>query len=57
MASEKARRFQEEGERRDVAAYAQNYGAHREGISREEVAQYYTQWANSNKYEMVIRAL
>nr|XP_022344429.1 methyltransferase-like protein 27 isoform X1 [Crassostrea virginica] len=52
MASEKARRFQEEGERRDVAAYAQNYGAHREGISREEVAQYYTQWAKSNKYEM-----
>mgnify|MGYP003692183621 CR=1 FL=1 len=57
MASEKAGRFQEEGERRDVAAYAQNYGAHREGISREEVAQYYTQWAKSNKYDMVIRAL
>ncbi|XP_062568640.1 methyltransferase-like protein 27 isoform X1 [Saccostrea cucullata] len=52
MAAEKAKKFQQEGNQRDVAAYAQNYGAHREGISMKEVADYYTEWANSNKYDV-----
>lgn len=54
MASEKARHFAEKGNQKDVAAYTQNYGAHREGISMKEVADYYTEWANSNRYEVVI---
>jgi hypothetical protein len=57
MAAEKAQRFQQEGNQRDVGAYAQNYGAHREGISMKEVAEYYTEWANSNRYEVVIMLL
>ncbi|XP_048747410.2 methyltransferase-like protein 27 isoform X2 [Ostrea edulis] len=52
MAAEKAKRFQEKANHRDTGAYAQNYGAHREGISMKEVADYYTQWANSDKYEV-----
>lgn len=51
MASEKARQFAEKGNEKDVDAYSQNYGAHREGISMKEVADYYTEWANSNRYE------
>lgn len=54
MASEKARHFAEKGNQKDVAAYTKNYGAHREGISMKEVADYYTEWANSNRYEVVI---
>lgn len=54
MASEKARQFAEKGNEKDVSAYSQNYGAHREGISMKEVAEYYTEWANSNRYEVVI---
>lgn len=57
MAAEKAKIFQEKGNHRDTGAYAQNYGAHREGISMKEVADYYTQWANSDKYEVVIMLL
>lgn len=53
MALEKAMPFQQERNKEAIDAYAQNYGAHREGISMKEMAEYYTKWANADKYEVV----
>ncbi|XP_048746652.2 methyltransferase-like protein 27 [Ostrea edulis] len=52
MALEKAMPFQQERNKEAIDAYAQNYGAHREGISMKEMAEYYTKWANTDKYEV-----
>lgn len=37
-----------------MAKYLANYRAHRKGITPKEMADYYSQWADSLKYEQVI---
>jgi len=45
----------EERRTRDfMTKYMANYRAHRKGMTPEEVADYYTVWADTNKYEEVI---
>ena len=36
-----------------MAKYMANYGAHRKGMTPEDVANYYTKWADNQKYEQV----
>jgi hypothetical protein len=36
-----------------MAKYMANYRAHRKGMSPDEVADYYTNWAENKKYEQV----
>ncbi|XP_064602686.1 methyltransferase-like protein 27 [Liolophura sinensis] len=36
---------------RDNQAYGKNYGAHRPGITSQEMADYYSNWAKSGDYE------
>jgi hypothetical protein len=36
------------------SAYSANYRAHTEGMTKEDVAEYYSKWADSGKYEEVI---
>ena len=57
MAEEKALTFIESSPQEDATAYGANYGAHREGMTKEEVAEYYSKWAASGKYEEVINLL
>jgi hypothetical protein len=37
--------------------YDANLGAHREGMTPEEVATYYSEWARNKKYDEVSEAL
>lgn len=38
-----------------MAKYMANYGAHRKGMTTEEVTEYYTKWSESSKYEQVLK--
>ncbi|XP_063431961.1 uncharacterized protein LOC134714551 isoform X2 [Mytilus trossulus] len=51
MADEKALSYIEASPQEDASAYGANYGAHREGMTKEEVAEYYSKWGYSGKYE------
>ena len=53
MADEKALSYIEASPQEDASAYGANYGAHREGMTKEEVAEYYSKWGYSGKYEEV----
>lgn len=54
MAEEKAMQFIENSPQEDASAYSANYGAHKEGMTRQDVADYYSKWAESGGYEKVI---
>ena len=54
MAEEKALEFINTSPHEDASAYSANYGAHKEGMTREDVAEYYSKWAESGGYEKVI---
>ncbi|KAL5007564.1 hypothetical protein ScPMuIL_016370 [Solemya velum] len=51
MADEKAERYIQRSSEIDAKAYAINYGAHREGMTKEEIAQYYSEWAYRGTYD------
>jgi len=36
-----------------MAKYLANYRAHRKGITAQEMSDYYTEWADDQKYEEV----
>ena len=54
MAEEKALDFIQSNPTQDASAYSANYRAHTEGMTKEDVAEYYSKWADSGKYEEVI---
>lgn len=51
MAEEKALHFIQSNPTQDASAYSANYRAHKEGMTKEDVAEYYSEWADSGKYE------
>jgi len=54
MAEDKAKEYATKKDASvDASAYCANYGAHRAGMSKEEVAEYYSKWANDGQYESV----
>lgn len=53
MADDKAKNFIENSAPVDAGAYATNYGAHKEGMTKEDVAKYYSEWAEKGTYETV----
>ena len=57
MAEEKALHFIQSNPTQDASAYSANYRAHKEGMTQEDVAEYYSKWADSGKYEEVINVI
>ncbi|KAK3096195.1 hypothetical protein FSP39_024296 [Pinctada imbricata] len=51
MAEEKANSYILSSPRQDAEAYSANFGAHRVGISPQEMAEYYSQWARQGTYD------
>ncbi|KAJ8316980.1 hypothetical protein KUTeg_004884, partial [Tegillarca granosa] len=51
MADQKAEEYLKHNAPVDASAYATNFGAHREGMTKEEVADYYSNWALKGTYE------
>ncbi|KAL5006858.1 hypothetical protein ScPMuIL_015664 [Solemya velum] len=51
MADEKAERYIRSSSEADARAYAVNYGVHKEGMTKEEIAEYYSDWAKKGTYD------
>ncbi|XP_060082532.1 methyltransferase-like protein 27 [Ylistrum balloti] len=52
MAEEKAKQFIQSSNATDSQAYCANFGAHKPGMSMEEVAEYYSKWAADYEHDL-----